>query len=103
MKIDAFKIPHHGSEYNLSRELLELLDCAHYLVSTSGSYFKHPSPIGMARLIKFGSSGSTIHYNYKTEFNDFWGRDSWRQRYKFDVAYPSAGEDGYTKLELLVN
>jgi beta-lactamase superfamily II metal-dependent hydrolase len=47
--IDAFKIPHHGSERNLSKELLEAVDCPLYLISTSGAYFKHPKAVPMGK------------------------------------------------------
>ena len=35
--IDTLKVPHHGSDHNIPRELLQLIDCRHYLISTSGA------------------------------------------------------------------
>ncbi|MCU7924475.1 MAG: hypothetical protein KZQ88_17430 [Candidatus Thiodiazotropha sp. (ex Dulcina madagascariensis)] len=95
LRIDAFKISHHGSKYNVSRELLELLDCKNFLVSTNGNYFKHPDDVAMARLIKFGTPDSTIHFNYKTDHNDHWHNQAWEQQYRYQVEFPETGSDGY--------
>ena len=103
LQIDLFKVPHHGSKNNISKPLLELLNCDNYLVSTNGNYFKHPNEVGMARLIKFGSENSTICFNYKTDFNKFWGKNSWKSKYKFDVSYPDDGEEGFKTLTFVVD
>src|SRR5262249_13578784 len=33
LRMDALKLPHHGSKYNVSSELLDLVSCPQYLVS----------------------------------------------------------------------
>jgi hypothetical protein len=35
--IDTLKVPHHDSDHNIPRELLQLIDCRRYLISTSGA------------------------------------------------------------------
>jgi hypothetical protein len=42
LRLDAFKLPHHGSRFNLNNSLLSLLKCSRYLISTSGARFRHP-------------------------------------------------------------
>ena len=86
--IDAFKIPHHGSKHNLSRELLELIDCKTYLVSTNGSYFNHPNPETIARIIKFGGDSRRIHFNYRSEETTIWDNPAWQRRYGYATSYP---------------
>ncbi len=100
LALDAFKIPHHGSRYNLSRELLELLHCQHYLVSTNGNYFKHPDDVAIARLAKFGTPNATIHFNYLTAHNRHWDNPEWMRNYQYRVAYPRPENDGYEVLHL---
>jgi len=100
LPVDAFKIPHHGSKYNLSRELLEMLDCKHFLVSTNGNYFKHPDDVAMARLIKYGSDGATIHFNYHSTCNRHWRNAEWQRRYRYRVEYPESGRDGFKEVAL---
>ena len=40
--VDYVKISHHGSMHNTSNELLDLIKCNHYLISTNGDKFGHP-------------------------------------------------------------
>ncbi|HAS8125428.1 MBL fold metallo-hydrolase [Vibrio vulnificus] len=42
LSIDLVKLSHHGSQHNTSEELLEMLDCTNYYISTNGSRFNHP-------------------------------------------------------------
>lgn len=98
MKLNAFKIPHHGSKYNISNELLALVDCDEYLISTNGNYFDHPEDVAMARLVKNGTDGAAINFNYKTEHNEIWDNANWRTKYKYSAVYPPANEDGFLTL-----
>jgi beta-lactamase superfamily II metal-dependent hydrolase len=52
LAIDAIKLSHHGSEKNVSADLLAAVDCRRYLVSTNGDYFKHPDPETLHLLAK---------------------------------------------------
>ncbi|EIJ35808.1 hypothetical protein Thini_3293 [Thiothrix nivea DSM 5205] len=98
LSVDLFKIPHHGSQNNLSKTLLELLDCKHYLVSTNGNRFRHPDDVAMAKLVKFGTAGSTLHFNYKTRFNRHWEKAEWQETYNYRIEFPAEGESGYKSL-----
>lgn len=42
LRLDAVKLPHHGSMGNVSSEWLQLVDCQRWLVSTNGANFGHP-------------------------------------------------------------
>jgi hypothetical protein len=92
LQLDAFKIPHHGSKYNLSAGLLALIDCSRYLVSTNGDYFNHPDAEAIARVIIDGGEQPDIFFNYKTEQNSCWGESSLMRRYKYRAIYPKAGQ-----------
>jgi beta-lactamase superfamily II metal-dependent hydrolase len=100
LAVDAFKIPHHGSQYNLSRELLELLSCKRYLVSTNGNYFKHPDDVAMARLVKFGTKNAQIHFNYTSDYNRKWGNPGWEAGYEYKAIYPAPERNGYQLIRL---
>lgn len=99
--LDLFKVPHHGSKYNISKELLEVISCQNFLVSTNGNYFKHPEDVAMARLIKFGTDDATIHFNYKTDFNKYWENQSWQNRYHYQVEFPEETENGFKTITLI--
>lgn len=98
--LDLFKVSHHGSEHNLSRELLEVIDCPRYLISTNGSYFKHPAPAAIARILKFGGKKKTLYFNYDTKFTKPWKKDAWRLKYGCTAVYPPKGSVGTIRVAL---
>lgn len=102
IELDVFKVPHHGSKYNISKELLNLMKCDHYLLATNGNYFKHPHKVAMARLIKYGTADSTISFNYKTNYTEIWKNANWQQNYQYRTNYPIHGQDGYLCLEFKI-
>lgn len=53
IKLDLFKLPHHGSKKNLSKELVEMIDCKKYLIPTNGKAHGHPDKETLARIIDF--------------------------------------------------
>jgi beta-lactamase superfamily II metal-dependent hydrolase len=94
LQVDAVKLPHHGSRNNVSSELLELLDCDNYLFSTSGAIYKHPDQEAVARAIFYGREGTTLHFNYRTEFNEMWDDRTLMKRNGYEARYPGADEEG---------
>lgn len=94
LKLDAFKLPHHGSKANISKELLERVDCQRYLVSTSGAYFKHPDYEAMARVIKYGGNRPHLFFNYRTAQNKVWDRPGMKAQYRYEATYPPDGSKG---------
>jgi beta-lactamase superfamily II metal-dependent hydrolase len=69
LKVDFMKVAHHGSRNNISNELLDMIDCTHYLIPTNGGASAcHPDREAMANILCHeGRSGETIHlyFNYK--------------------------------------
>jgi len=98
--LDAFKIAHHGSEHNVSKELIQAIDCPRYLISTNGSYFKHPTPAAIARIVKFGGQSVTLFFNYRSKYSQVWDNPSWKQKYGYQVVYPPRAMTGTLKLLL---
>lgn len=43
-KFDLVKLSHHGSKHNTNADLLELIDCNSYIISTNGNKYEHPDP-----------------------------------------------------------
>ena len=92
LALDAFKLPHHGSSGNVSQELLELIECPRYLISTNGSYFQHPTAEAIARVLKFGGSDKTLYFNYATAFTEVWADKALQRDYKYAAEYPAETE-----------
>lgn len=96
LKLDAFKIPHHGSQNNLNQELVELVDCDTYLISTNGDVFQHPDREAVARCIHFGGPSPRLIFNYSSKTNDVWARGDLRTQYGYSAVYPDADHAGVT-------
>jgi len=97
LRIDALKVAHHGSAANLSRELLDLIDCPRYLISTSGARHNHPDAVAIARILKYGGDHKELVFNYAERAAD-WDVAAWRQRYGYTVRGPDPGADGFATL-----
>jgi len=75
--VDYVKVSHHGSINNTSCELLDLIDCDNFIISTNGgnSTHKHPDREVIARIIHHPNRDykkiRTIYFNYPlTEIQD---------------------------------
>lgn len=42
LKLDMVKLSHHGSQHNTSTDLLHLIDCENFYISTNGGRYDHP-------------------------------------------------------------
>ncbi len=62
LDIDAVKVSHHGSKKNISKELIERLNCNKYLISTNGQIFGHPDFETLARIAMFSTKADTTIY-----------------------------------------
>jgi len=97
IKLDAYKVSHHGSAANTSQELLALLDCSRYLISSSGAQFQHPDPEAIARIIKFGGTNTALFFNYRSPFTASWDDEAAQAQYKYNTVY---GVDGSLTITL---
>ena len=92
--LDLVKLPHHGSRANVTREVLEAVDCRRFAVSSSGAVFGHPDPEAISRVLKFAGRGhKTLFFNYASERTIPWHDPALEAEYDYDCVYPStAGE-----------
>lgn len=70
-EFDLVKLPHHGSENNVSTDLIQALRCPRYLFSSCGARFGHPSAVAVARVIKHGGNPEVI-FNYRSNYTTPW-------------------------------
>ena len=94
LRLDAFKLSHHGSKANLSREILDRVACARYLFSTNGAQHRHPDREAVARVIKFGGPAVQLLFNYRTTVNAVWDDPNLMQDFGYGVRYPEAAGGG---------
>lgn len=73
LKVDFVKVAHHGSKYNISNELLELIDCHNFIISTDGGLGDsfHPNREALANIICHPARNYDetihLHFNYTLE------------------------------------
>lgn len=69
LKIDLMKVSHHGSRGNTNDELLELVDCEHFIISTNGGY-NLPDKQCLARILYHNRKKgleTNFYFNYGDE------------------------------------
>jgi beta-lactamase superfamily II metal-dependent hydrolase len=99
LTLDVFKLSHHGSKYNLSKDLLDLVSCRRYLISTNGARHHHPDPEAIARVICFGGESPELLFNYREDEQARWDDDELRDEHGYTTVYPD-GDDGHVKIEV---
>lgn len=93
LEVNLFKVSHHGSRHNLSRDLVDLVSADRWLFSSNGRIFKHPSPVAVSRLV-VGRDDIELAFNYRTEFNEHWDSRRRKRRYDYRTLYPEEGREG---------
>jgi beta-lactamase superfamily II metal-dependent hydrolase len=94
LKLDAFKIPHHGSKHNINQQLLQKIECNRYLISTDGTLYKHPDREAIAKIIKYSTPNPELIFNYNNEYTQIWDDARQKQKYSYTTTYPSVSEKG---------
>lgn len=104
LKVDFVKVAHHGSRNNISNELLDMIDCHHYLISTNGGAARsyHPDREALANILcHIGRDAGKVHlyFNYKIadiegnkHFNLFHAEEP--EKYNFEIHEPGENAEG---------
>ena len=95
IELDAFKLSHHGSMNNISRDLLAKIRCPRFLVSSNGDSFGHPHPETLACIVTASPKKKTLCFNYETPYTTVWNEPSTMKKFAYDVAYPEDPAAGY--------
>jgi len=94
VRLDAFKIPHHGSKKNLTKEVVEQVICKNWIISTDGTQFRHPDSEAIARILAYSSeSPVNLFFNVESPFNKWWDNPDWQRKYRYSTVY-GKDEDG---------
>jgi len=93
LKVDAFKMSHHGSRSNISKRLMELVDAKHFLVSTNGRH-KHPSKYAIKAAINWSVNEPTFWFNYRTKYSTPWSEVPQNSTKSYNSNYPKSKDEG---------
>jgi beta-lactamase superfamily II metal-dependent hydrolase len=95
LKLDLFKLCHHGSKANTSPSLLGIIDCLDFAISTDGTKHNHPDRETVARiLVNDPSRHKTIYFNINQEHATIWDRVDIQAKYKFACEIPPETSPG---------
>ncbi|MDW1820924.1 hypothetical protein R7Z10_11035 [Vibrio sp. Vb1018] len=83
LQSEYMKLSHHGSKNNTSQELLNLVSCNKFIITTNGNRHDHPDKETLARIIKYRDEPK-FYFNYPNLIeNKFSDQD--REKYKFET------------------
>jgi beta-lactamase superfamily II metal-dependent hydrolase len=92
LKVDAWKLAHHGSKKSTLDKLMKKIDCKKLLVSSNGAKFKHPDQPTIAKLLLHNGPNLQFYFNYFSEYNDRWADEDLQSEHKFKASYPKNAE-----------
>ena len=97
LPLDGFKLPHHASQNNLTKALMEAIDCARFLVSTDGSMHRHPDHQALLRVLKYARRKPELMFNHDRETTRPWREkkaDVLRHFRDYATSYPEGPDAG---------
>jgi len=93
--LDLVKLPHHGSRNNVSRELVQAVDCPLWVFSSDGTTFRHPDAIAVSRVVRDSGPAPHLVFNVPSTFNQWWERAEWQDLFGYTTTY-GVEDDGVT-------
>lgn len=96
IKVNYVKLSHHGSEGNINQELIDMIDCENYIISTDGSKHGLPNKKTLAKIILSRNKAPTsIIYNYKNNITSKIFTETEQQDYNINPLFPNEGDMFY--------
>ncbi|HMJ78415.1 MAG TPA: MBL fold metallo-hydrolase, partial [Iamia sp.] len=83
--VDLVKVPHHGSEGNVSDGWLTSVDAPCWAISTNGTKHYHPDARAITRILRCNPSAHLV-FNEPSTYNGWWTEHSWRTRFGYEVS-----------------
>lgn len=91
LKVDFCKIAHHASRHNTSNELIQMLECSNYIISTRQTPKGRPSKECLSRIICNSSKEVCFYCNYELDWNKIFSEDEFLQ---YKMKFFDFGEKG---------
>ena len=99
-RFDLVKLSHHGSKNNLSRPMLDTLECERFAISTDGSRHHHPDPETIAQLLLSKESHKRLYFNYCHEEAANWDKSELKHEFDYECVYASEAQMGRLKISI---
>lgn len=68
--LSFLKLSHHGSKHNISLDLLKMMSCNKYLISTNGTRHGHPDKETLAKIIRNRSNSDPVYFYFNYEYGN---------------------------------
>lgn len=81
---DGLKLPHHGSDANISNDFIDLFEFKNIFISTNSERYSHPSINVLANLAIKNNKIKFI-FNYPIEKAEFINKDEWKEKYNYST------------------
>lgn len=75
LEVDICKISHHASKHNTSNELVRMLKCKNYIISTNLTSSGRPSKECLSRIICNSKQPVDFYCNYEIDFNKIFTKE----------------------------
>ena len=95
VRLDACKLPHHGSKGNCTRAVVDLIDCPVWMISTNGRRFHHPDDEALARVVH-GHDHPQLVWNYRSDRFAAFTKEYPPETSGYTVHVPDEGSEGFT-------
>ncbi|MCQ2994249.1 MBL fold metallo-hydrolase [Pseudomonas syringae] len=74
LALQLFKVSHHGSKKNTSNELLKLVTCENFVISTNGDNHGHPDREVLAKIL-LANDNNKIFFNYRHRLTEAFSKE----------------------------
>lgn len=88
VKLEFFKLPHHGSFRSISKGIIEKIECQNYIISTNGRNNYLPNKKALLKILKYqieSKSNINFIFNYPQTSEYLRISDKEKDKYKFSV------------------
>jgi hypothetical protein len=95
LRVDIFKLPHHGSRANVTEDLLSLVETPNYVISTNGARYHHPDREAMLRVLQQKHEmRPTLWFNHESKTTLPWGSAANTKKFEYDAVFPDNAAAG---------
>lgn len=91
LEFELIKLPHHGSNCNITKDFINLTSAKEYIISTNSRRHGHPDLDVVANVITKEHEKKLI-FNYKIKQVTLVDKEKWKTKYKYEVIVGNGNE-----------
>lgn len=75
IKVNYCKVAHHASRHNTSSELIQMIDCSNYIISTQQGAHGRPNKECLSRIVFNSQKPVKFYFNYEINIDKFFSKE----------------------------